>query len=156
MEGKSAPPEDLWFLNTSVRIRLAATEGEDGISILEHRAPHGDSPPLHVHRGEDEIFQVLDGEFRFQIGAAERHGRAGEILIVRQGTPHSYRVESENGGHWLTITAGGDFERFVRRLSRPAGNGGLPPTAEPTPEAIRHLAEVAAEHGIDIVGPPLH
>jgi uncharacterized cupin superfamily protein len=36
--------------------------------VLEHRVPHGDSPPLHVHRNEDEVFHVLEGELRFVAG----------------------------------------------------------------------------------------
>ena len=27
---------------------------------MESLAPHGDSPPLHVHQTEDEIFHVLE------------------------------------------------------------------------------------------------
>ncbi|MCB0689137.1 MAG: cupin domain-containing protein [Saprospiraceae bacterium] len=26
-------------------------------------------PPLHIHHSEDEVFIVLEGEFRFRIGA---------------------------------------------------------------------------------------
>ena len=49
----------LWFLNTRVTARVSYRDGTDGISVLEHQAPHGDSPPLHVHRNEDEVFHVL-------------------------------------------------------------------------------------------------
>ncbi|MBX3374665.1 MAG: hypothetical protein KF817_12610 [Phycisphaeraceae bacterium] len=44
----NSPPADrnLWFLNTLVSIRLSAGDGHDGISVLEHRVPFGDSPPL--------------------------------------------------------------------------------------------------------------
>ena len=51
----------LWFLNTRVAIRISALDGADGISVLEHRASFGDSPPLHIHHDEDEIFHVLEG-----------------------------------------------------------------------------------------------
>jgi hypothetical protein len=33
-------------MNTLVTIRVSASEGQDGVSVLEHRVPHGDSP-LH-------------------------------------------------------------------------------------------------------------
>lgn len=52
-------------------------------------------------------------------------------------------------------TARGDFERFVRALSRPAEHDGLPPQVPPTPEQVEQLAAAAAAHGIDLVGPPL-
>lgn len=147
--------EVLWFLNTLVTIRVACTEGHDGLSVLEHRAPAGDSPPLHVHRTEDEIFCVLDGELRLRIGGEDRRARAHDVLCAPRGVPHTYRVDSPHGATWLTVTAKGDFERFVRVLARPAAAPELPPPSEPTQEALAALAATAARFGIEIVGPPL-
>ena len=48
---------DLWFLNTRVLIRVSYQDGADNISILEHWPALGDSPPLHVHHSEDEVFR---------------------------------------------------------------------------------------------------
>jgi quercetin dioxygenase-like cupin family protein len=56
--------EQLWFLNTLHTVRVRHDEGEDGISVLESLAPHGASPPLHVHETDDEIFHVLEGFVR--------------------------------------------------------------------------------------------
>jgi hypothetical protein len=65
-------------------------------------------------------------------------------------------VESAAGAHWLLITCGEEFERFVRAFSRPAARDGLPdPSGPPTPEQAQALARACAQHGIDIVGPPL-
>jgi hypothetical protein len=67
--------------------------------------------------------------------------------------PHTYRVESADGAHWLTITTRGDFERFMRALARPAEKlAYLHHLGEPTPEAIQLLTETARAHGIEIVG----
>lgn len=51
----------LWCLGTLVTVRVAADEGRDGLSVLEHQAPYADSAPLHIHHTEDEIFHVLEG-----------------------------------------------------------------------------------------------
>ena len=155
----SAPASllQLWFLDTLVTVRVAAADGADHLSVLEHRAPHGDSPPRHVHHTEDEVFAVLEGEFRFSIGEGERRCGAGDVLLAPRGVPHTYRVDSRDGGHWLTVTARGDFERFVRAMSRPAERPALPPRAgAPTPEAAQALAATALTYGIEIVGAPLH
>jgi hypothetical protein len=70
--------------------------------------------------------------------------------------PHTYRVESLAGARWLLITTGGDFERFVRAVSRPAERPGLPePQGPPTPEQADALAAAAREQRIEFVGPPL-
>ena len=135
MDAVLARPRGLWFLNTRVTIRVSYTDGADGISVLEHWAPHGDSPPLHVHEHEDEIFHILEGEFRFRVGDRDLRARAGETLLDPKGVPHTYRIESPEGGRWLTITSGQEFERFVRAFGRPAERDGLPErSGPPTPE----------------------
>lgn len=146
----------LWFLNSLVTIRVSQSDGEDGVSILEHHVPHGDSPPLHLHRTEDEIFHILEGEFRVKIEDREQRAGPGAILLVPKGIIHTYRAESSEGGRFLTVTVRGDFEGFVRAMSRPAQHPGLPEHGgAPAPEAIQALAKTAAEFGIEIVGPPL-
>ena len=149
-------PEYLWFLDTLVRVRVAMDEGTDGLSVLEHLAPHGDSPPLHIHHTEDELFHTLEGEFTFRIGTDERRIGPGEILLAPKGVPHTYRVESRGGARSITVTARGDFERFVRAMARPAERPELPASSgPPTPEAAAALAATARHYGIEIVGPPL-
>lgn len=147
---------ELWFLDSSVTIRVSCLDGQDGLSILEHRVPAGSSPPLHFHRSEDEIFHILEGQFRLKVQDQEHRAGPGGILLVPKGVPHTYRVESPEGGRLLTVTAHGDFERFVRAISRPAEHPGPPkPMGAPSPEARQKLITVAAEYGIEIVGPPL-
>lgn len=146
----------LWFLNTLVRIRVSHEDGIDGLSVIENWAPFADSPPLHVHGTEDELFHILEGEFRFVAGEEELRVGPGEMVLTRQGVPHTYRVESPAGGRWLVITTQGDFERFVREISRPATVPELPAAAGPPgPEEVQALAAVAMRHHIQLVGPPL-
>jgi quercetin dioxygenase-like cupin family protein len=145
----------LWFFDTLVRIRVAAEDATDGIAVLEHLLPHGDSPPAHIHHAEDEIFYILDGVFRFQLAENQFEVRKGETVIAPRGVPHTYRVESSYGGRCLTVTSGG-FERFVRAISRQATREDLPEPAEaPTAESMRAIVEAARNCGIEFVGPPL-
>ena len=151
MDGK----DRLWFLDTLVTLRVPHETSSEGVSILESRAPRGDSPPLHTH-GEDEIFHVLEGEMLIRVGEQDHHVRAGETLLASKSIPHTYRVESEEA-RWLVITGRGDFERFVRSFSRPAEHDGLPERGgPPTPEQVEALTAACRKHGIELVGPPLH
>ena len=155
MGAPSSDQRDLWFLNTRVLIRVSYQDGADTISVLEHWAAFRDGPPLHVHQREDEVFQVLAGEVRFRIGDREQMAGAGDILLVPQGTPHTYRVESPEGARFLTVTCGREFEDFVRAYGRPAEHDGLPePSGPPTPEQAEVLTQAAHQYGIELVGPP--
>ena len=146
-----------WFLDTHVKIRISKDHNSDGISVLEHHAYYGDSPPLHIHQTEDEIFVVLEGEFKFVIGSKEHKLKANETILAPKGIPHAYRVESQGGGKWLTITTGHDFENFVKAISRLAIADSLPEKQGPPTEAFKaELTAKAAEFNIEIVGPPLH
>jgi quercetin dioxygenase-like cupin family protein len=147
--------EQLWFLDTLVTVHVPHDQGTDGVSILESRAARGDSPPLHVH-SEDEIFHVLEGDMIIRVGADDHRLGAGQTLLAPCGTPHTYRVES-NEARWLVVTARGDFEQMVRTVSRPAEGPQLPqPAGPPSPEQAEALAVACRRHGIELVGPPMH
>lgn len=146
-----------WFLNTLVKVRISGDKSADQISVLEHQAYYGDSPPLHIHHSEDEVFVVLEGEFRLVIDGKEHFLKQGETILAPKGIPHAYRVESKEGGRWLTITTRHDFENFVRVTSRQAQSNSLPEQqGPPSEEAKAELARISLEYNIEIVGPPLH
>ena len=146
--------DELWFLDTLISIHVPHNEGRDGVSVLESRAPRGDSPPLHVHE-EDEIFHVLEGEMVIRVGSNDHRARPGVTILAPRSVPHTYRVESTLA-RWLVITARGEFEDFVRSFSRPAVGSELPrPAGPPTAEQIAALAAACRKHGIELVGPPL-
>ena len=145
----------LWFLDTSVRVRVAAAEGADGMSVVECEGPPGHSPPLHIHHDEDEIFHVIEGVLRLRLGDRELRLAAGDTMLAPMGRPHTFRVESKGGARWQAITCNGSFEAFVREMSRPAKHGGLPPAIAPSADEQKALAAAAARHRIEIIGPPL-
>jgi len=149
------PGEHLWFMNTWVTIRRPSSSAADGVSIIEHHMPYGDSPPLHVHHDEDEVFHVLEGAVRVQVGGNIQEFAAGQTFVAPRGTPHTFKVTSPEGLRCLTLTFGAGFETLVREFGRPIGAMALPPAAEPTPEMIASLTAVAGRNGIDILGPPL-
>jgi quercetin dioxygenase-like cupin family protein len=119
--------EQLWFLNTLVTVRVRHDEGEDGISVLESLAPHGDSPPLHVHQTEDETFHVLEGELRVRAGDADVTIAAGETLLAPKRVAHTYRVESPAGARWLGAwVSNNDSQQGASEWASPALSAASP------------------------------
>ena len=147
--------ELLWFNGSLVNIRVSAATGSDRISVVENLLRFEDSPPLHVHRNEDEVFHILEGTMRFRVDGKDVVAHAGQWVLAPKGIPHTFRVESAAGARCLIITTGGDFERMVREMSEPTPVNQLPPHSAPTLEMIEALTQACARNNIDIIGPPL-
>ena len=107
MSNAGEPSRHLWFLDTEVTIMVSHADGGDGISVLEHRAPYGNSAPLHIHRNEDEIFHILEGRMLLRVADRDVHAGTGDTLLVPKRIPHTYRVDSANGARWLTTAEAG-------------------------------------------------
>jgi len=145
----------LWFFDTLVDIPVSCAAGDDGMSMVVSLGRQGDSPPYHVHHTEDELFHVLEGELALHVNGVNRRISAGESMLAPKGVPHTYCILSERA-RWTVVTTRGDFERFVRAVSRPAETADLPvPSGPPTAEQEQMATELAARHGIEFVGPPL-
>jgi quercetin dioxygenase-like cupin family protein len=136
-------------------VRASGKDNADGICVIEHKMPFGYAPPLHVHKTQDEVFHILRGRLRFEVGGKTFIGQAGDILTAPKGVPHRFIVESPDGAHGFTITTGKDFENFVTESSPlllMEVRGALPP---PTEKDLEIVAKAAANNNIDLLGPPL-
>lgn len=106
---------------------------------------------LHVHRNEDEWFYVIEGELTLWVG--------GDVVVAPlarsctgRATFHTFLVTSSEA-RFLMVTEPAPFADFVRAMSEPAQALTLPRASVevPSPE---HMSAVAAEYGIEILGPP--
>ena len=136
----------IWFLQDLVEIYA---DGEH--SVLEMVAPPGDEPPLHVHNDSDEGFYLLEGEVTFWAGELERVLRPGEFVPGPKGVPHTYRVTSATPARFIVTSSTGAFAAFVQAYGVPAERRELP---EPAAPDVDRLGRLAAEHGIELLGPP--
>ena len=133
------PPLD--FLGSRARVLSDAESSGGLLGLVEMDVPAGDRSPLHVHHAEDEGFYVIDGEVTlFLPGEAVTLG-AGEFFLAPRGVPHAYEV-GDRPARWLVTSTPAHFEAFVRDV---AAAGPMDPPA---------LGALAAEHQIEILGPP--
>jgi quercetin dioxygenase-like cupin family protein len=148
---RAAAIRSIWFMGNLVTIHLTAEETPAGFSLVESWAPAGNQPPLHLHRADDEGFYVLEGRLRLWVGDGEMALEPGRFALAEHGIPHTYRVESEAGARWLVLSSTGEFDRFVAAAGVAAPERRLPDPAEPD---LERLAELADQHGIELLGPP--
>lgn len=84
-----------------------------GRTVLLDRLEPGGGVPLHVHLDLDEVFYVLEGEFRFGLADETFTARPGDFLFAAKGTPHGFRCVGESAGCFLNVCTPGGFREFV-------------------------------------------
>jgi quercetin dioxygenase-like cupin family protein len=144
--------EALWFLGILATVKSSTETTAGAVAVIEHHAPRGAGSPLHVHSREDEWFYVLEGELTFWVDGETSVAPAGSFVFGPKGIPHTFIVSSEQA-RFLLVAEPAGFEGFMRAGSRPAERLELPPPATEPPD-IAAMSALAAEYGIEILGPP--
>ena len=102
-------------------------------------APQG-GPGVHIHRGEDEFFYVLQGEFHFKVGDRVVSSPVGTFVFVPRGQGHTFQNLSTEPG----VLLGGVL---------PGGLEGL--FTETSGADAEQLKKLAEKYRIEFIGPPL-
>jgi quercetin dioxygenase-like cupin family protein len=144
--------EALWFLGILATIKASARSTAGRVAVIEHLAPRGSGSPLHVHHREDEWFYVVDGELTFWVGGQVITAPSGSFVYGPRDIPHTFTVSSDTA-RFLLVTEPAGFENFMRTLSEPATELVIPPPATEPPD-VEAMARLAAEYGVEILGPP--
>ena len=144
--------EALWFLGTLATVKAATETTAGSFAVVEQLAPRGSGSPLHVHRREDEWFYVIEGELTFWVGGETIIAPAGSFVFGPKGIPHTFLVSSDEA-RFLLVAEPAGFEEFMRAVGEPAQRLEMPPAATEPPD-VAGLTAVAAEFGIEIIGPP--
>lgn len=90
----------------------------------------------HIHRGTEESFFVLGGEFTVLVGEEVIHAGPGSYVLVPRGTRHEISAGA-GGGRLLVLMVPGGLEDMFFEL------GNLPPDSITDP-AVR--AAISARH----------
>jgi mannose-6-phosphate isomerase-like protein (cupin superfamily) len=125
----------------TIKADTAATNGS--MTIMEFAIGSMSGPPLHTHLREDELWYVLEGEFRFKAGDAMLRASAGGMAFGPRGVPHWFQNIGDAPGRLLVITTPSGLERFFQQWAD------LPEPVDP--QAIHAIGQA---NWIDFIGPP--
>lgn len=104
-------------------------EFERGVVIFR---PGNAGPPEHIHPTYDEHFDIVQGEFIFKIDGKERSAGAGQQLVVKKGTPHTFRCVSDRYGVVIGETRpAARIGEVISTLFGMAHEGALTPQGQP-------------------------
>jgi hypothetical protein len=86
------------------------------------------------------------------VGGQAIDAPAGAFVYGPRDIPHTFTVASEQARFLLVIEPAG-FDAFFRAASVPAERLEIPPPPSEAPD-IAGLTALAAEYGVEILGPP--
>jgi mannose-6-phosphate isomerase-like protein (cupin superfamily) len=122
-------------------LRVHSREVGGAFTIVEARVPPLSGPPVHLHKDREEIFEVLDGEFRFRCAGEEFDVTPGTTVVVPRGAEHGW-VNLGPRPSWLLFTfVPGGIDDFFAEIGRTSPD---------------NWTELARRHDTWIVGPPIH
>jgi quercetin dioxygenase-like cupin family protein len=96
-----------------VVIKASGDETRGQLGVMESTYPPGLSVHRHTHRGEDEMFYVLDGELRGSCGDDEWTATPGSFVFVPRNCPHSFEVTGDGPARVLVIVGPSKLDREV-------------------------------------------
>jgi quercetin dioxygenase-like cupin family protein len=128
---------------TTIIARAETTGGS--FTFLENVIPPKEGPPLHVHGREDEMWYVLEGDFRFRADDRLLLAPAGSFVFVPRGTRHGFQNIGDAPARILVMFTPAGMEGFFE------AHAALPP-GPVDPETYRAIAEAV---GMTVAGPPL-
>jgi mannose-6-phosphate isomerase-like protein (cupin superfamily) len=115
------------FGGIEIIVRASGASTGGAFSLIEEVDPV--DTPLHVHRDEDELWYILEGEHVVQVGDEEFPVGPGDIVFAPRGVPHSQRRVVERTGRHLVLFSPPGFEGFFRDLAEAESNGADMPAA---------------------------
>ena len=147
--------EAWWWIGMLATIKATAEQTGGQYTLVEILAPEGFSSPLHLHHQEDEDFYILEGEMTFYVGDQTIKAQPGSFLFGPKDVPHAFTVDS-GPARLLFILSPAGFEDLLRDMGEPARALTLPPQPETSPSEaeMQQMAAMAAQHGVEFIGPP--
>ncbi len=127
-----------------VIVKAGTTQTNGSLTVLEFLIPPKDGPAVHSHLREDEVWYVVEGDFRFKVGDAMLRASEGGMAFGPRGLPHAFQNVGDALGRLLVITTPSGLERFFEEsadLARPVD-----------PEEV---AAIGHANWMEFSGPPL-
>jgi mannose-6-phosphate isomerase-like protein (cupin superfamily) len=71
-------------------LRVHSADVGGAFTIVEARVPAYTGPPLHYHEEREEIFEILQGRFRFHCGGDEFEAGPGTSVVIPRNQVHGW------------------------------------------------------------------
>ncbi len=126
-------------------VKISGSDTNGDLAIFEQTSlSQGKGTPLHVHHSQDEIFHILEGSYKFQVGGEKYDLKTGDSIFLPRKVAHAWTQVSAKGKMSVIMQPAGKLENFfvtVAALDH-----------EPSQQEI---AKIFSDNDMQVVGPPL-
>ena len=126
-------------------VKISGTDTDGDLAIFEQTSlSQGKGTPLHIHHFHDEIFQVIEGSYKFQVGEDKYDLTTGDSIFLPRKVAHAWTQVSEKGKMLVTLQPAGKLENFFVTM-----------------EALDHqpsqeeITKIFSDNDMQVVGPAL-
>ena len=126
-------------------VKISGSDTDGDMAVLEQTSlSQGKGTPLHIHNSQDEIFYVIEGAYKFQVGNDKYDLKTGESIFLPRQVGHAWTQISEKGKMIVIVQPAGKLENFFITMAAL--------DHEPSKEEI---SKIFADNDMQVVGPSL-
>src|SRR5262249_54049316 len=133
------------MIGNTLRTKLAISDDNGSITIMENTVAAHNGPPFHVHPFE-ESFYILEGAFLFEINGVPLDAAPGDFVHVPSNVPHVFHNTPDRDARYLLVIRPTGIEKYIAECAAHAINN---------PNDIATLNDLGENYGIKILGPPI-
>ena len=126
-------------------VKISGIDTDGDLAIFEQTSlSQGKGTPLHIHHSQDEIFYVIEGAYKFQVGDDKYDLTTGDSIFLPRKVAHAWKQVSEKGKMLVTMQPAGMLENFFVTMA----------TLDHQPSQ-EEIARIFSDNEMQVVGPPL-
>jgi mannose-6-phosphate isomerase-like protein (cupin superfamily) len=128
-----------------ITIKADTRQTNGSMTVMELRVAPGSGPATHIHLREDELWWVLEGDFRFRTADDWMRASTGGMAFGPRGMPHAFQNIGDTPGRLLIVTTPSGVERFFEQFAEEATQ----------PVGFEQLTSIGEANWLEFTGPPL-
>jgi quercetin dioxygenase-like cupin family protein len=126
-------------------VKVSGSDTDGGLAIFEQTSlSPGRGTPLHIHKYQDEVFQIIEGAYKFHVGGETHELITGDSIFLPRQVPHAWTQISEKGKMTVIVQPAGKLEEFFVTMAAL--------DHEPNQQEI---AKIFLDNEMEVVGPPM-
>jgi len=126
-------------------VKISGSDTNGDLAIFEQTSlSQGKGTPLHIHHFQDEIFYVIEGSYKFQVGDDKYDLAIGDSIFLPRKVAHAWTQVSVKGKMIVTFQPAGKLENFFVTIA-----------ALDHQPSQQEIAKIFSDNDMQVVGPPL-